>query len=52
VVSTERSADEPTLRLIERALLLEQDSEWISFFQNERLRIEADLDRSQRTAAG
>lgn len=52
VVSTDRSADESTLRLIERALLLERDSDWVSFFQNERLRIEADLDRRERRAAG
>lgn len=52
VVSTDRGADEPTLRLIERALLLERDRDWITFFQNERLRIEADLDRRERRVAG
>lgn len=51
VASADRSADSSTLTLIERALLLEHDPTWVNFFQNERLRIESDLDREQKSRA-
>ncbi|MGP1345322.1 MAG: tetratricopeptide repeat protein [Phycisphaerales bacterium] len=48
VVATERSGDASSLRLIERALLLERDPDWQTFFQNQRLRIESELERTNR----
>jgi tetratricopeptide (TPR) repeat protein len=48
VASADRSADSTTLALIDRALLLERDPQWLNFFENERLRIQSDLERRSR----